>query len=84
MKQSAQTFPAIFTPELEGGFTVTIPALPECVTYGATYEEAALNAREAVLLCLEHRFSRGENIPQEAHTGAIISSISITAEELHA
>ena len=27
-------------PEPEGGFTVTVPTLPGCVTWGATHEEA--------------------------------------------
>ena len=83
MKHQSQTFPAIFTPEPEGGFTVFIPALPECVTYGNTFEEAVTNAREAVLLCLEHRSSKGEEVSTNVHTAAIISSISVTAEELH-
>ncbi len=83
MKKQSRTFPAVFTPEPEGGFTVTVPALPECVTYGETFEEAAKNAHEAVLLCLEHRVSRGEETVPEIHTAPIISSISVTAEELH-
>jgi antitoxin HicB len=42
-----------FRPEPEGGYTVTCPAFPEIVTYGASLEEARRNAREAIELCLE-------------------------------
>lgn len=30
----------IFHPEPEGGFTVTVPALPGCITYGKDLDEA--------------------------------------------
>ena len=39
--------------ESEGGYTVTVPSLPGCVTYGATLEEARAMAKEAVELHLE-------------------------------
>ena len=38
----------IFTPEPEGGFTVTVPALPGCVTYGKTLSEAKKMAKDAI------------------------------------
>jgi len=50
-----QTFQIVLTPEPEGGFTVTVPALPGCVTYGATLEEAKAMAEDAIggyLACL--------------------------------
>jgi antitoxin HicB len=40
-------------PEPEGGFTVRVPALPEVVTCGDTYEEAMASAREAIEAILE-------------------------------
>jgi antitoxin HicB len=42
-----------FRPEPEGGYTVTCPAFPEIVTYGASLDEARARAREAIELCLE-------------------------------
>jgi predicted RNase H-like HicB family nuclease len=33
-------YTCLFEPEPEGGFTVTCPALPGLVTYGASMEEA--------------------------------------------
>jgi antitoxin HicB len=32
----------------EGGYTVTCPALPGCVSEGDTYEEALQNIKEAI------------------------------------
>ena len=34
--------------EPEGGYTVLVPALPGCVTYGKTVEEAIEMARDAI------------------------------------
>ncbi len=39
--------------EPEGGYTVTVPMLPGCVTFGETIEEAITMAREAIELDLE-------------------------------
>ncbi|MDG6250410.1 type II toxin-antitoxin system HicB family antitoxin [Methanocalculus sp.] len=39
--------------EPEGGYTVTVPMLPGCVTFGETIEEAITMAREAIELYLE-------------------------------
>lgn len=38
----------IFRPELEGGFTVIVPSLPGCITYGKNLEEAKEMARDAI------------------------------------
>lgn len=43
-----QTFQIVLTPELEGGFTVTVPALPGCITYGKTLTEARNMAADAI------------------------------------
>jgi predicted RNase H-like HicB family nuclease len=51
--------------EPEGGFTVTVPSLPGCVTYGETLEEAKQMAREAIELYIESLREHGEEIPTE-------------------
>jgi len=38
----------VFKPEAEGGFTVIVPALPGCVTYGKNLEEAKKYAEDAI------------------------------------
>lgn len=39
--------PLIFTPQPEGGYTVTSPVLPELVTEGDSLQEAHNNVRDA-------------------------------------
>jgi len=51
--------------EPEGGYTVTVPSLPGCVTYGDTIEEAISMAREAIQLYIESLKAHGEEIPTE-------------------
>lgn len=51
--------------EPEGGFTVTVPSLPGCITYGETLEEAKQMAREAIELYIESLREHGEDIPTE-------------------
>jgi predicted RNase H-like HicB family nuclease len=39
--------------EAEGGYMVTVPALPGCITQGDTIDEAIEMAKEAIELYLE-------------------------------
>jgi predicted RNase H-like HicB family nuclease len=50
-------------PEPEGGFTVTVPSLPGCVTWGEDYEHAMAMAKEAIELYLEVLVEMGQSIP---------------------
>ena len=43
----------IFTPEEEGGYSVSVPDLPGCFSQGETFEEAQKNIAEAIELYLE-------------------------------
>jgi predicted RNase H-like HicB family nuclease len=43
----------ILEPSEDGGYTVTVPALPGCISEGETKEEALRNIREAIELYLE-------------------------------
>jgi predicted RNase H-like HicB family nuclease len=54
--------------EEEGGFTVTVPALPGCITYGENVDEAIDMAREAIELYLEDLKDKGESIPDDSNT----------------
>ncbi|WP_440949195.1 type II toxin-antitoxin system HicB family antitoxin [Methanosphaerula subterraneus] len=51
--------------EPEGGYTVTVPMLPGCVTYGETIDDAIAMAREAIELYIEDLQEKGEEIPTE-------------------
>ena len=63
MMVDQRRFTVTLHPEPEGGFTVRVPALPEVVTCGDTYEEAMANAREATELILEVYREEGRDIP---------------------
>ena len=39
--------------EEEGGYTVFVPSLPGCITYGETVDEAIDMAKEAIELYIE-------------------------------
>ncbi len=54
--------------EPEGGYTVTVPALPGCITYGDDVEHAIAMAKEAIELYIEELQSRGEEIPDDSET----------------
>ena len=43
----------ILEPSEEGGFTVSVPSLPGCISEGDSREEALRNIREAIELYLE-------------------------------
>jgi len=43
----------VLEPSEEGGYTVSVPSLPGCISEGDTKEEALENIREAIDLYLE-------------------------------
>jgi predicted RNase H-like HicB family nuclease len=51
--------------ENDGGYVVSVPALPGCVSQGNTREEALKNIEEAIELYLEDVKAAGEPIPAE-------------------
>jgi antitoxin HicB len=56
-------FAVVLEPEVEGGFTVRVPAFPEIVTYGANEAEALVMAEDAIRLVVADCLGRGEPIP---------------------
>ena len=54
--------------EAEGGYLVTVPALPGCITQGDDIDEAIEMAREAIELYIEELKERGEPIPDDTNT----------------
>jgi antitoxin HicB len=55
--------PLLFTPQPEGGFTVTSPVLPELITEGDTLEEAQTNVRDAFEAVVELYGEQGRSLP---------------------
>jgi antitoxin HicB len=65
--------------EADGGYTVTVPALPGCVTEGETLKEAVAMAREAIAGYLEAVAKRGEEVPEEhAHPRILTLNVRVT------
>ena len=55
--------PLVFTPQPEGGYTVTSPVLPELITEGDTLEEANSNVRDAFEAVAELYAEQGRALP---------------------
>ena len=49
----------------EEGYTVRVPALPGCITYGRTKKEALARAKEAIEGFIEGLEKAGEPVPDE-------------------
>lgn len=62
------SFRVILKPEPEGGFTVTVPALPGCITYGSDIEEAKRMVKDAIQVYLESLKKHSEPIFDDADT----------------
>lgn len=56
-------FRVLIDQDEDGVFVAEIPALPGCVTQGATRQEAVSNAQEAIAAYLESLNRHGEPIP---------------------
>jgi len=57
-------FRVVIEPD-EDRFYAEIPALPDCHSWGFTYEEALKNIKEAAELCVETMIEDGQPIPEE-------------------
>jgi antitoxin HicB len=55
--------PLVFTPQPEGGYTVTSPVLPELLTEGDTLEQAEANVRDAFAAVVELYADEGRPLP---------------------
>jgi len=81
MKQSPKIlhYNLFLQPEPEGGFTVIVPSLPGCVTYGRTIAEAKNMARDAISAYLGSLKKHGENVPTD--TNAFMSTVDVAVGE---
>ena len=59
-------YTVILQRESDGGFVVTAPALPGCISQGDSREEALANIREAIEVYIEDCIAAGEEAPTEA------------------
>jgi antitoxin HicB len=57
--------PLVFTPQPEGGYTVTSPLLPELVTEGDSLDEALENVKDALAAIIEIYQDLGRSLSLE-------------------
>jgi antitoxin HicB len=77
---AAYTYTVLLQPEPEGGYTVTCPALPGLVTYGASLDEARAMAADAIRGYIECLREDGEPIPESDPAPApLVDRVSVTA-----
>lgn len=69
-------YTAVFQKEPEGGYTVIVPALRGCVTYGETIEKAVAAAREAIKSYLGSLAKDEEPAPPDV---SFVSTIDVAA-----
>ena len=62
------TFQILLRPEPEGGYTVLVPSLPGCVTFGSTLEEAEQMAQDAIEGCIAVMKEEGEEIVDDSRS----------------
>ena len=67
--QGEVRYVVLFQPEPEGGFTVTCPALPGLVSYGASLDEARAIAADAIAGYVECLREDGEPVPPSDDAG---------------
>ena len=70
-------YPAVFHVAEEGGFWITFPDLPECMTQGDNMEEAYEMAVDALGLALVSREKEKQEIPSASE----LSQISVGKDE---
>ena len=75
VKSSSKVFQVIrggvvfeLQPEPEGGYTISVPSLPGCISYGKTFEEAIDMIKDAMAGWLAVAKEEGLPIPEQFET----------------
>ena len=82
MKQRVLRYDAIFEEQPDGGYTVTVPALPGCISEGDTFEEAKEMISDAIALYVEDLEADGEEIPS-SKKGIFVGPIEVDRNRIH-
>lgn len=78
IKKQVYQYSAIFEPDEEaGGYSVSIPDLPGCISEGDTFEEALKNIKEAALLYIETAIDRKQEELFKKESKAIIAPVDV-------
>ena len=71
----------IFRPEPKGGFTVVVPSLPGCVTYGRNLKEAKKMAADAIWGYIVSLKKHKEAVPTDEEN--FFASVEIKRTPVH-
>ncbi len=67
-KSKSLTYKLLLHKESEGEYTVSVPALPGCITYGENIDHAIEMAKEAIELYISELKEKGLEIPDDNTT----------------
>ena len=79
-KQNILSYTVIFEPLEEGGYMVTVPALPGIVTQGDDLRDAREMAEDAIKCHLAGMLKDGDEIPIESESPTKIEKIEVHIE----
>ncbi|HPP73561.1 MAG TPA: type II toxin-antitoxin system HicB family antitoxin [Armatimonadota bacterium] len=65
-------YTVVLTPEPEGGFTITVPALPGYIGFAETENEALALAKEGIRFHIESLITEGQTVPEEIEPPRIL------------
>ena len=57
-------YPAVFHVAEEGGYWVSFPDFPECLTQGESLDDAYRMASEAIGICIDEKIKNSEKLPK--------------------
>ncbi len=63
-----RTYRIVLRKEDEGTYTVIVPSLPGCITWGENVDHAIEMAREAIAAYIEVLKEEGETVPDDTET----------------
>ncbi|MBI2268545.1 MAG: type II toxin-antitoxin system HicB family antitoxin [Candidatus Blackburnbacteria bacterium] len=69
-------YTAVFEPAEEGGYVVSVPALPGCVTEGNTFEEAVAMVKDAIGGYIAVLEEEGLEVPRETEE-VVVTKVSV-------
>jgi predicted RNase H-like HicB family nuclease len=79
IEMNVLSYRVLLREEPEGGYTVIVPALPGCITYGSDLDEAIAMAKEAIELYIESVMAHDEEVPTEENTLEYMVTVPINA-----
>ena len=72
MKQQVFHYLVVLDREADGKYSVTVPDIPGCFTWGLNLEHALEMAREAIEVNIEHLLATGQSVPEPSHMAQTI------------